>query len=467
VRQSLRQERVAAVVAWADAELRTGDPVAVVGPVTVLAAEFPLVEPLAAVQMRAYAATGRTADALDVFSAVRGRLADELGADPGQELQSVHQAVLRGELNPPVAGQGGDPAGAAVGSAAPPVVPVEPVVPAQLPAAVAGFTGRAAELARLDLLLAGAQAQASTAVVISAVPGMAGVGKTALAVHWAHRVADLFPDGQLYVNLRGFDPGGRVLEPAVAVRGFLDALGVLPERIPPELHAQTALYRSLLARRRVLVVLDNARDADHARPLLPGAPPAFAVVTSRNQLTGLVADGAHPLALDLLTHAEAHDLLEQRLGTVRVAAEPEAVEQIINACAALPLALSIAGALATRSDFALAELAGELADAAGRLEALDAGDRLTQVRAVFSWSYTTLGADAARLFRLLGLHPGPNVTVAAAASLAGRDRAQARRLLSELTRASLLTEHLPGRYALHDLLAAYAADLTRSTDPDG
>src|SRR5262249_11761581 len=200
------------------------------------------------------------------------------------------------------------------------------VVPAQLPPDVYGFAGRDQHLAWLDALLADAATEAPTAVVISAVSGTAGVGKTALAVHWAHQVADQFPDGQLYVNLRGFHPGGQVMEPAAAVRGFLDALGVPAERIPPDLDAQTALYRSLLAGKRMLIMLDNVRDADHARPLLPGTPTAFALVTSRNQLTSLVAaGGARPLTLDVLTHDGARELLARRLGPDRVPAEPEAV----------------------------------------------------------------------------------------------------------------------------------------------
>ena len=207
------------------------------------------------------------------------------------------------------------------------------------------FTGRDTELHHLDRLLSATSNQ-PTAVVISAVSGTAGVGKTALAVRWAHRVADRFPDGQLYVNLRGFDPGGQIMEPAAAVRGFLDALDVPPERIPADIDALTALYRSTLAGKRVLVVIDNARDADHARPMLPGTGTALAIVTSRNLLTDLTADGAHPLALDLLTREESRELLERRLGRGRVVAEPDAVNTIIRECARLPLALALVAARA-------------------------------------------------------------------------------------------------------------------------
>jgi tetratricopeptide (TPR) repeat protein len=292
-------------------------------------------------------------------------------------------------------------------------------------------------------------------------------GKTALAVHWAHRVADRFPDGQLYVNLRGFDATGQTMSPAEAMQRFLGALGVPAERIPADPDAQAALYRSLLAGKRVLVVLDNARDTEQVRPLLPGSAAAFALVTSRNQLTPLVAaDGAHPLTLDLLSTVEARGLLERRLGGSRVAAEPAAVEQVVASCARLPLALSIAAARAQQSGFPLTVLADDLADARRRLGALDAGDPATQVRAVFSWSYQALTRPAARLFRLLGLHPGPDTSAAAAASLAGVPLPTVRALLAELTRASLLSEQAPDRYTFHDLLATYAAELSRDTETD-
>jgi tetratricopeptide (TPR) repeat protein/transcriptional regulator with XRE-family HTH domain len=351
-----------------------------------------------------------------------------------------------------------------------------PVVPAQLPADVAGFTGRVAALAQLDALLArwdgfrggaAAAVQPSAAVVISAVSGTAGVGKTALAVHWAHRVVDRFPDGQLYVNLRGFDPGGRMMTPAEAVRGFLDALGVPPPRIPTDLDTQAGLYRSLLAGTRTLVVLDNASDVEQVRMLLPGSATCLALVTSRNQLTGLVAaEAAHPLTLDLLDADEARQLLVGRLGADRVAAEPDAVEQIITACARLPLALAVAAARAQQTGFPLAAISTELADARQRLDALDTGDPAGQVRAVFSWSYQALTSPTARLFRLLGLHPGPDISAPATASLAGIPLPQARPLLAELARASLIVEHQPGRYTLHDLLHAYANSLTHRLDPE-
>jgi hypothetical protein len=239
------------------------------------------------------------------------------------------------------------------------------------------------------------------------------------------------------------------------------------DRVPTGLPAQAALYRSLLAGRRMLIVLDNARDAEHVRPMLPGTPGCLVVVTSRNQLTGLVAaTGATPLTLGLLPAADARGLLTGRLGSSRVAVEPEAVERIITACARLPLALAIVAARAAQTGFPLAALATELTDARTRLAALDAGDPATEVRAVFAWSYAALTAPAARLFRLLGLTRGPDIGLPAAASLAGVAEPEARELITELARGSLLTEHRPGRYAYHDLLAVYAADLSRATDTE-
>lgn len=340
------------------------------------------------------------------------------------------------------------------------------VVPRQLPAAVADFTGRAAELSALTEILDTAGAGLPGTVVISAIGGIAGVGKTALALHWAHSVANRFPDGQLHVNLRGFDPSGIPATPEEAIRGFLDALGVPAERIPSALDAQTGLYRSLLADKRMLIVLDNARDEQQVRHLFPASPGSLVIVTSRNQLAGLAAShGAGQLSLDVLPPTEAVQLLVSRIGVARTAAEPDAVAEIAALCACLPLGLAVAAALATaRPRRPLSDLAAELSDTASRLDALDAGDMAVSVRTVFSWSYNQLGNGSARMFRLLGLHPGPDISVPAAASLAATDQPAARRLLHGLVRASLLTEHLPGRYAFHDLLRAYAADQARVMD---
>ncbi|MCA2216718.1 ATP-binding protein [Jidongwangia harbinensis] len=335
---------------------------------------------------------------------------------------------------------------------------------AQLPADLFSFAGRHAELASLDRLLE--PAGRPGAVVITAVSGTAGVGKTTLAVHWGHRVRDRFPDGQLYVNLRGFDPTGAVLEPTAAVHGFLEALDVAPRRIPADLDGQTALYRSMLADRRMLILLDNARDAAQVRPLLPGAPGCLVLVTSRNQLTALISGGgAHPLRLELLSVAEARDLLSRRLGADRVAAEPQAVADIIAGCARLPLALSIAASrAATNPHLSLTMLAAELDDARTRLDVLTDDDPATDVRAVFSWSYQALSPAAARLFRHLGLHPAHDISAAAAASLAGLPPAEVLPLLAELCAAHLVQERQPGRYTFHDLLRAYATEQAHATE---
>ncbi|GIH08265.1 hypothetical protein Rhe02_63320 [Rhizocola hellebori] len=340
-----------------------------------------------------------------------------------------------------------------------------PTVPRQLPAAVRHFTGREDELAVLDGVAARA-AQTGGTVLISAIAGTAGVGKTTLAIHWAHRVRDRFPDGQLHVNLRGFDPGGRIVPPADALLGFLTALGVMPQAVPAGLDDRAALYRSLVADKRILVVLDNARDAEQVRPLLPGTAGCVAVVTSRNLLSGLVAvEGAEPLALDLLSAGESRELLSRRLGQDRTGAEPEAVDRIAAACARLPLALAIVAAHAgLHPTLPLRSVADQLSGMRDRLDAFTGQDPSSDARAVFSWSYHALDPAAARLFRLLGLHPGPDVSISAAASLAALPVDQTSEALFALAAAHLTSEPNRGRYVLHDLLRAYAAELSRTED---
>lgn len=339
-------------------------------------------------------------------------------------------------------------------------------VPRQLPMAVPHFVGRAAELARLTAL-AGEIDGPSGAVVISAIDGTAGVGKTALALYWAHQAADRFPDGQLYVNLRGFDPTGAPMRAADAIHGLLHALGVDPQRIPTDLDARAGLYRSLLCGRRALVLLDNARDADQVRPLLPGGGPSLVLVTSRNRLSGLAAaEGARTITLDLLTAEEARLLLARRLGPERLAGQRRAVDDLVARCAHLPLALAIVAARAeARPGVPLAELAAELASGPS-LDALDTGDRRTRLGTVLSWSYGSLSDGAARLFRLLGVHPGPDATLPAMASLVGQPVSRVRPLLDELARGNLVTEHAAGRFTFHDLLRAYAVELASAHDSD-
>lgn len=302
--------------------------------------------------------------------------------------------------------------------------------------------------------------------MISAIDGTAGIGKTALALHWAHQTADRFPDGQLYVNLRGFDPTGTPMHPTDALRGFLDALAIPPQQIPASVDSQAGLYRSLLAERRMLIVLDNARDTEQVRPLLPASPTCVVVITSRSQLSSLVAQhGARPLTLHRLMPQEARTLLTRRLGLDTVNADPEAVTDLITHCAGLPLALAIVAARAgAHRGFALRVLAKELADEHTRLEALDTGDPATSAQSVFSWSYQHLSVPAAQMFRLLGLHPGPDIALPAAAQLADLPPGQARDALRELARAHLLTQPTPGRYTFHDLLRAYAILLTTAHD---
>jgi len=335
------------------------------------------------------------------------------------------------------------------------------VRPAQLPPGIADLVGREEELAALDSLLASAGAGRRTALPIAAISGTAGVGKTALAIHWAHRARAAFPDGQLHVDLRGFSPVGQPVAAVAALRGFLDALGVGPERTPSTLDEQVALYRSLLDGRRMIVLLDNARDVEQVRPLLPGSADCLVVITSRHRLTGLVAShGARPLVLDVLDHGAARRLLVARIGGPRAMADPAAVAEIIRWCARLPLALSVVAArAATHPTLALSALVTELSRAPRQLDGIDGGDPAIDVRAVFSSSYQALTGPAQRLFRLMGLHPGPQLGAAAAARLPPLAPAAARPALAELLRGHLITEAPAGRYGMHDLLRAYAREL--------
>ncbi|MEN3358003.1 MAG: hypothetical protein V7637_1985 [Mycobacteriales bacterium] len=343
----------------------------------------------------------------------------------------------------------------------PAAVPAPPR-PAQLPADVAAFTGRESHLRHLAEVVAGPGSPA--AVVISAITGTAGVGKTALAVHWAQQVRSRFPDGQLYINLRGYDQGPP-LRPIEALARFLHALGVRAEQVPVDLEEAASLYRSLLADRRMLILLDNAGHPDQVRPLLPGSPGCLVLVTSRDQLAGLVArDGARRLTIDVLTPAEAGTLLRRTLGADRVAAEPAAAAELARLCAYLPLALRIAAAnLTGRPTDTVAGFVAQLR--ADRLAALDvAGDEQAGVWAAFDLSYTALPEPTQRLFRLLALVPGPDVTAPAAAALTGGTPGQAAEILAKLAAVHLVGEPAAGRYAPHDLLARYAGARARQED---
>ena len=342
-----------------------------------------------------------------------------------------------------------------------------PSVARQLPAGLTGapsFVGRESELAELAAQLD--QARASDAAVISAVSGTAGVGKTALAVHWARQVAAEFPDGQLYLDLRGFDPPRALVEPAKSVTAFLHALGATPEQIPGSPDAQARLYHRLLGGKRVLLVLDNASGEEQVRPLLPAEPGCLAIVTSRNRLAGLADVGARMISLDVLTELQASDLMAASLGPERLAAEPLAVAELTRLCAGLPLALAVAAAqVRARPERALDFLAADLRETARRLAPPNAGDGLApSVRAVLAWSRENLTPAAAEMFQLLGLHPGPDFTAPAAASLASTSLPRAREVLDELTDRHLLTKPSPGRWALHDLVRAYAAEQATAMD---
>ena len=406
--------------------LELGHPERFVPALKLVAAANPFNEAVQARLVTALAAMGNQAEAMDTYQRTRDLLVDELGIDPGIELRAAYARIQQPRK--------------------------KPAVPTQLPGDLPTFTGRRTELAVTESLHTG---QAMTTLAIF---GMPGIGKTTLAVHMAHELADRFPDGQLYVNLRGFDPVGAVSS-SNAVRGFLETLGVAPNRMPADLDGQAALYRSLLAGKRVLVVLDDARDTEHVRSLLPGSPGCMVIITSRTRLGGLVArTGAYPLALGLPTFAEARDIFIERLGAQRVAAEMTAVDEIIALCGRLPLAMAIVAARAAMyPEFSLTSMVDELRG--GALDAFSDADPDMDVRMVFSWSYRTVSPEAARLFRLLGLHPGPTISVAAAASLAAVPVRQTRALLDDLTAAHLINELLPGRYVFHDLLRAYATEL--------
>lgn len=444
--QRLTELRLTAAEALCAAELERGRPAAVVGELTELVRGHPLRERPYALLMTALARGGRQADALAVYRDGRRVFVDELGLEPGPEMRELERRILAGDLEEAVEASAGT-----AGSAA-------RITPAELPHSAPTFVGRGAELA--ELIKAAADADAARLVAIT---GTAGVGKTALAVRWARQAAGEFPDGQLYVDLRGYGPD-RPVPVDEALARLLRGLGVESPAIAADLPERAAQLRTLLAGKRLLMVLDNAVSAEQVRPMLPGSGPSFAVVTSRDSLRGLsVRDGARRIDLDRLSDDEASRLMAELLGDDH---PDQALEHIVRCCVGLPLALRIAAERVREHDGELDDLAAELADEHTRLDLFDTGDDpQSSVRSVFSWSYRRLTPEAARLFRLWALHPGSDADAYALDALTGsRDLRATRRHLDDLLRARLADRTGAGRYQVHDLLRAYAAELTRIED---
>ena len=436
----LEERVVAARLDWAEAKLTLGMPAEVIENLRLFIAEQPLRESAWRLLMLAHSRAGQREQALETFRQARSALIDELGIEPGEELRQLQAVILTGTnpVNLPV--------------------PETPIC--QLPPDVKHFSGRHAELATLDGLLPLAEQEPPHAATTCVISGTGGVGKTSLAVHWAHRARERFPDGQLYVDLQGFSPAATPMPLTEAVRILLGFLRPPHNRIPSTLEEQIRLYRNVLAGKRVLVLLDNVREPDQVRPLLPPSPESLTLVTSRTVLTGLIAaEGAQLLRLAPLSDAQAGELLEHRLGKARITGEREAVDDIIRACAGLPLALGIVAARAiVDAGLSLAALAEELQPEATRLDALQTEEVKTDLREVFGASYRVLAPRAAEALALLGLVPGPDTSLLAAASLIGRSVPRTRTLLRTLETAHLLHQHVPGRYRMHDLVRLYAIE---------
>lgn len=467
---ALLEQRACVQEALIDSRLALGQHRDLIARLRELTSSDPLRERYWEQLMLALYRSGSQAAALDAYSRVRTILGEECGIDPGSGLKTLQQRILATDssLNLPFPGGGRAwnladvPAPAESGWLA--ANPSMPTVPQELPGTVSHFTGRHDELARLSMLLDSARSVQPGTVTISVISGTAGVGKTALAMRWAHQAAEHFPDGQLYVNLRGYDPGQPVT-PADALAGFLGSLGLLGREIPAEADERAAWYRSLVARRRMLIVLDNAREVEQVRPLLPGTPTCMTVVTSRDALAGLVArEGAQRLDLDMMPAADAVGLLVALIGE-RAAANPDAAEALADQCCRLPLALRVAAELAAvRRSVPLAELASEL-NGHRRLDLLDAGqDPRSALRAVFSWSCRQLDADIARAFRLVSLHPGPDFDRYVTAALTGTTAEEADQMLARLARAYLIQPSGLSRYCMHGLLRSYAHELAAACE---
>jgi DNA-binding SARP family transcriptional activator len=434
-----------------DLEMRVDNPGNLVAELRDLVRTYPTRESLWLRLVDALHRCGRRAEALDAYQEVRGVLTDELGIEPGDALQQMHRGVLL------------DGAGPASVDAPP---PAESVATRQLPHDIANFSSRA-ELAQLQRLMATITRNGRRVTHIVAMDGAPGIGKTTLAVHWAHQVARAYPDLQLYLNLRGYGPG-EPMTPSAAAETLLRGLGVHSDMIPPGADERTALLRSVLAGRRVLLLLDNARDADQVRPLLPGAD-SLVVVTSRDQLRGLsIRDGAYRVTLGPLPPHEALALLASSFGGTRVAAERDAASRLVELCDGLPLALAIVAERAQRAG-GLTEVVQALMDERIRLDVFGdgEGDPHTDLWVALSWSYRALGPDAAAMFRRLGLHPAEDISPDAAAALAGVPLRRAKHALDKLVAAHLLQQRRPHRYELHDLVRWYAREQAeRDETPD-
>ncbi|CAL9675507.1 AfsR/SARP family transcriptional regulator [Streptomyces sp. enrichment culture] len=456
LRDALLRERHTAALDRHDALLRSGRHGELLAVLSREMNEHPLDERLVGQYMLALYRSGLTAEALTVYEDVRRRLARDLGADPGPHLRTLHQQVLTNDstLAPP-------PRTLTV----PAAEPVTRPVPRQLPAGPARLIGRTAELSCLDQLLdpqPGRRGARPAAVIC----GTGGTGKTWLALHWAHAHQRQFPDGQLFVDLRGFSPSSEPLSATQAVRGFLNTLGVDSSDIPADPDAQAALYRSLVADKRMLIMLDNARDTEQVLPLLPGSPTCAVVITSRHQLTGLVVSH-QPVHITTGTFDDptAREMLALLSGAARIAADPDAVTALVDYCGGLPLALGVLAArIVTNPSLTLQALAAELREAAHRLDALETGESGRGVRTVFASSYQALDQETARVFRQLAHAPGPDIALPAAADLTALPPGRLRAALHRLRAAHLVQEHAPGRFTCHDLLRVYAIELAHSTD---
>lgn len=444
-RRRLHALRDAAVEEGLDADISRGFVERPLADLEVLLQEQPLRERLWELRMEALWRAGRTADALAAFQQARGILDEELAIDPGPALKRLHDRILVDDR----------PEAAPSPPTVAPATAAHSRRPYQLPAPPAGFTARSAELAWLDE----AAADRSIAVTVT-ISGLAGVGKTALALRWAHTVESRFPEGVLYVNLRGFDPAGGPLTPADVARWFAESLGAAPGDLPAHPEAVIAHYRTLIAGRSLLIVLDNARDADQVRPLLSGTAGPLVLVTSRNPLAGLVAThGARHLAIEPFTTGDAQGMLAQRLGAARVDEDPDAVDELVQRSGGLPLALAVLaarGILHPRAS--LAAIAGDLRTRGPSLEAFTGADPTTDIRAVLSWSTRWLDEPAETLMRAIALHPGASVSRSGAASAAGLDVPATESALRALLDTQLAVEPQPGRFAQHDLVRAFALE---------